>query len=253
MDISSVTSLASLYNTSAISSRVAEAYAKPQERLSQQAESTRVQLSAFGEVKSATAQLETAANKLQDNKALNSVDGLTKAVQGFAEAVNNRLATVNRLGAADSGALAADGKVRATNNETRRTLEGVGGSNREALQQIGIGVASSGALKVDAQKLANAFNANPDQVRETLNTVGQQVAAQSAQQLGSNGTVGASLNRLSEQLGSIEQRQSEVRSQFQQGQQAVQDREAQFSRIQQLAQTGFIFTGAAAYNRIFSS
>jgi len=253
VDISSVTSLASLYNTSAISSRVAEAYAKPQERLSQQAESTRVQLSAFGEIKSTTAQLETAANKLRDNQQLSTVDGLTKAVQGFAEAVNNRLSTANRLGAADSGALAADGKVRAANNETRRTLEGVSGSNRDALQQIGIGVSGNGALKVDAQKLANAFNANPDQVRQTLNTVGQQVAEQSARQLGNNGAVGGSISRLTEQLGSIEQRQTDVRSQFQQSQQAVQERDVQFSRIQQLAQTGFIFTGAAAYNRIFSS
>ena len=253
MNISSSTSLASLYNTSAISSRVAEAYAKPQERLSQQAESTRVQLSAFGEIKSATSQLETAANQLRDNKQLNTLDGLNKAVQGFAEAVNNRLTTVNRLGAVESGALAGDGKVRAANNETRRTLEGVSGNNRDALQQIGIAVTSNGGLKVDAQKLASAFNANPDRVRETLNMVGQQVAEQSARQLGNNGTVGGTIGKLTEQLGNIEQRQSDVRGQFQQMQQAVQERDVQFARVQQMAQTGFVFTGAAAYNRIFSS
>lgn len=258
VNLSSLSSASSLYGANPISSRVSEALARPQARLEQQAESTRVQLSAYGQVRSATAQLESAASKLQENKQLSSVDGLTKAVQGFADAVNSRLATVNRVSGNDSanrtsGVLADDGKVRAANNETRRTLEGVNGSNRDALKQIGITVAQDGGVKVDRQALQNAFAANSDQVRQTLNSIGQQVARQSTQQLSATGSVSAPINRLNEQLGSIEQRQADNQSRIVQSQQAVQQRDRQMAQAQQAVQQGFVFTGIPAYNRIFSS
>lgn len=258
MNLLTISSATSLYGANAISSRVSEALAKPQARLEQQAESTRVQLSAFGQVRSATAQLESAASKLQDNKQLASADGLTKAVQGFADAVNGRLATVNRVSANDTASRASavsadDGKVRATNNETRRTLEGVNGSNRDALKQIGISVAADGGVKVDTKALQTAFAANPDQVRQTLNSVGQQVAQQSTQQLSATGSVAAPITRLNEQLSNIEQRQADNQSRIEQSQQAVQQRDRQMALAQQVVQQGFIFTGAPAYNRIFAS
>src|SRR5690242_12779040 len=60
--------------------QLAAATKKPSEGESPQAESTRVQLSAFGQAKSATAQSETAASLL-DNKNLEAAANSTAAAQ----------------------------------------------------------------------------------------------------------------------------------------------------------------------------
>lgn len=259
MNLSSISTAAALYSTTALSTRVSEALGRPQEKLARAVESTRVQLSALGQVKSTTAQLETAAQGLRDRQQLSSVDGLSKAVQGFASAVNGRNIAVDRAKGNDSASSSAsvagvgDAGARAIGLETRRSLDGVAGSNRAALKEIGISVATNGGVSVDTQALQNAFAANPDKVRETLDKVGQAVAQQSARQLSSGGSVAASISRVTEQLGNAEQRQSDNQLRVEQLQRSMQDQDKRLAQTQLVVQQAFIFTGAAAYNRIFAS
>lgn len=243
----SLSSAASLYSTSAVSNRVNDAFDRSKTRLAGQAESTRVQLSAYGQLKSATAQLETASQGLRDSKALSTVDGLTKAVQGFASAVNARNTAV-----AQAGAGSGPGSARQAGLETRRALEGVGGSNRDALKQIGVNVASNGSVSVDTKALQTAFAANPDKVRQTLDKVGLAVGQQSTQQLSGAGSVASSVSRLTEKLSSVEQRQAAVQTQQDESQRQVAERDKQTNQAQLAAQQAFNFSGTAAYNRVFT-
>lgn len=258
--LSSISNAASLYSTNAVGTRISEALNKPQQRLAATLESTRVQLSAFGQIKSTTAQLETAAQNLRDSQKVSSLDGLTKAVQGFASAVNSRLSAVDRANSSySSNSLQAnalgtgDASARSAGLEMRRTLEGVAGSNRAALKQMGISVATNGGVTVDNQALQNAFAANPDKVRQTLDKVGQAVAQQSAQQLSNSGSVTSAVTRLTEKLASVEQRQTSNQTLLEQSQKMVSEQEKRLAQGQQVAQQAFVFTGVAAYNRVFSS
>jgi hypothetical protein len=261
MNLISLPAATSLYNSNAISVRIAEALARPAARLASDVESTRVQLSALGQVKSSTAQLENAAQTLRDNKKITSVDGLSKAVLGFASAVNSRLAAVDRANAGNTtpavrmGTTAAsnNSNVRAADLEMRRTLDGVAGNNRQALKQMGISLASNGGLSVDTQALQNAFASNPEKVRQTLETVGAAVSTQSAQQLSEKGTVTSALSKLTEKLVNVERRQSDNSSRVELAQRSQLDQENRLAQAQGVTQQAFIFTGIAAYNRVFSS
>lgn len=243
MEVSTVYSGAALYGTNAISEQVATASRKPVERLSQQAESTKVELSAFGQLKSATAQVETAAKALQDNKKLGAVADVAKAVQGFAEAANSQLK------AAKQTALPV-GSTR-TANELHRAVEGFTGKDRQALSDIGIAFASDGSLKMDAKKLEAAFQANPNQMKETLNRVGKAAEDTSDRQLAGNGAVGGAISRLNEKLGNIQQQQTDVQARQEQSRKAVEEQDRRANLAQQIfSQQAFAFNGVGAYNRI---
>lgn len=243
MELSKTLNGASQYGvTSAIREQVAAAAKKPLERLSQQAESTRVQLSAVGQVKSATAQVEAAAKKLQDGKNVGSAADAAKAAQGFADAFNAQL----KAGKETSGA----GSARAA-NEVKRAVEGPGGADRAALQQAGITFAKDGSAKVDAKALEKAYQANPEQVKQTLGRLGTAAADTSSKQLSSNGTVGGTINRLTEKLGNIEQKQADFQARLEQSQKTVQEEDRRANEAQQrAAQHAFAFSGVGAYSRI---
>lgn len=246
MELSRLSGSASLYGSNAVSEQVTAATKKPAERLSQRAESTRVQLSAYGQLKSATAQVELAAKKLQDPSNLGSAADVGKAVKGFADAANSQLKAANQT--AQSGA-----STRAA-SELRRAVEGFTGQEREALNRAGISFGQDGSVKVDAKKLEVAYQANPDQVKETLNRVGKAAADVSAKQVTDNGAVGGAINRLTEKLGSIQQQQADYQAALVQSQKAVQEQDRRANQAQQAAgQTAFGFNGVGAYNQIFYS
>jgi hypothetical protein len=261
MNLISISSATSLYNSNAISSRVSAALGRPAERLAADAESTRVQLSGLGQLKASTSQLESAAQTLRENRKITSIDGLSKAVQGFADAANSRVVAVDRLNAGNSASVVQSGtttarnlsNVRAADLEMRRTLEGVAGNNREALKQIGISLATNGGVTVDKQALQNAFATQPEKVRQTLETVGAAVATESAQQLSEKGTVTSAVSKMTEKLVNVEQQQSDNQSRVELSQRAKTAQEKRLAEMQVVTQQAFIFTGVAAYNRVFAS
>ncbi|MGE5492027.1 MAG: flagellar filament capping protein FliD [Actinomycetota bacterium] len=246
MELSRLSGGASLYGSSAITEQVSAATKKPAERLSQQAESTRVQLSAYGQLKSATAQVESAAKKLQDNGNLGSAADATKAVKGFAEAVNGQLKAASQT--AQTGV-----NVRST-SELRRAVEGFTAKDRNALSQAGISFGQDGTVKVDSKKLEAAYQANPSLVKETLARVGKAAADVSAKQVSDSGAVGGAINRLNDKLDTIKQQQAGYQASLAQSQQAVQEQERRANQMQQAAsQQAFGFNGVGAYSQIYYS
>ncbi|HZX33064.1 MAG TPA: flagellar filament capping protein FliD [Rhodocyclaceae bacterium] len=246
MELSRLSGGASIYGSSAITEQVTAAARKPAERLSQQAESTRVQLSAYGQLKSATAQVESAAKKLQDNSSLGSAADVTKTAKGFADAVNSEVKAANQ-------AAQSSRNVRAS-RELRRAVEGFTAKDRNALSQAGISFGQDGTMKVDTKKLEAAYQANPDQVKETLARVGKAAAEVSTKQVSDNGAVGGAINRLNEKLGTINQQQANHQANLAQAQKAVQEQERRANELQQTAsQQAFGFNGVGAYNQVYYS
>ncbi len=258
MDISRIVSGASLYDTSAVSGLASAATQKSVDRLNRNVESTRVQLSAYGQVKSATAEVETAGKSLQKLAANSSFDDFRKAVQGLAAAVNNERAAVNRTtGAANSenataGALSGDFRVRGAAGQIQRALQGNAGANEKALRQLGISVAQNGTVSVDSKKLEQAFAANPGQVSETLNNIGKGVAETATRQLSAGGNVGSGINRLNERLNGLQQSQFDYQSQLQAAQRQIDQRNQRVEQIQTQTQQAFGLNGVSAYKGVFS-
>jgi len=244
MELGSITRGASLYGSNAISERVAEASRKPLERLSQQVDSTRVQLSAFGQVKSATAQVEATAGKLQESGSLSSAASAAKVLQNFADAANNQVKAVRQ------DALPV-GSAR-TANELRRALEGPVGTRRDELKQIGLSIDQTGSIKVDAKVFEKAYQTDPSKVKATLEEIGKAASSVAGRQLSEGGAVGGSISRLTEKLGNIERSQADYQSRLQQSQRTVDEQERRNNLALAASQQAFGFNGIGAYSRILS-
>lgn len=259
MDSSTVTSAVSRYSSSTLVDRIGAATQKPLERLNRNVESTKVQLSAFGQVKSATAQVESVAKNLQSSDKLSTIDEVKKAVQNFVGAVNNQRTIVAQVSgsAKDSnnatvGALAGDSRARSVTNDVRRAVQGTGGSNESALKQIGISVAQDGSLKVDTKKLEAAYAADPNAVTGALKQIGNNVEEVANRQLSNSGNLGGSINRLNERLGNYQQTQANYQAGLKASQQAVDQRNFQIDQAQTQTQQAFGLIGANAYKGVFS-
>ncbi len=258
MELSSLVSRgASVHGADAIKGLASEARQKTQQRLEKNVESAQVQLSAFGQVKSATAGVQNAAKNLQDNKQLASAEDAKKVAQKFVDAVNLQRETVNQVSRSDkparseqSAPLAGEARLRSATNDVRQAVEGTAGKNESALKQAGISVGQDGALKLDAKKFEQAFAANPNQVTDTLNRIGKEVAEVSAKQLSSNGVVGSSINKLTEKVDNLQNRQNDFQARTEQSQRSAQEQD---KRVQQAQQAqAFALNGTNAYNKIFS-
>lgn len=239
MNVSSLAASASLSGLDATSQLTAKVQ-RSVERLGQQSESARVQLSSVSQIKSATANVESAATKLQATSDLNTIDKVGKAVSAFAEAFNSQQQKVSAAGNAG---------LRQAANDLRQAAQGIGGANETALKQIGITVSRDGGLKVDSKQLEKAFQANPSQVSDTLNKIGQDVGKAAKQQLADNGSIGSSFNRLSQRVGNLEQQQADYQTRLQQSQQTVDERNRQ---LQQTQTSGIAASAIRAYQGVFS-
>lgn len=221
------------------SDRVSVALRRPAERLAQEAESTRVRLSAFGQAQSATAAVQTASRNLQDARQVSSAADARKAAETFAQAFNAERAALASASGNGSPAAVPEG-ARASIGASQ--LERVVADNATAFRDAGIRVQQDGSLTVDAKALEAAYATNPSAVTQALGAVGRAAEATATRQLGSNGSIGAAVNNLNTRLQQIETRQENVRVRADESQRAV---EASARRY------GFGAVGAGAYLGIF--
>lgn len=225
------------------SSRVTATTQRSLDRVGQQGESARVQLSSVSQVKSATAGVEAAASKLQSSTGLDTLGKVQKAVTAFADAFNGQQQAASKAGSANPA-------LRQAGNDLRQAAQGVGGGNESALRSIGITVSRDGGIKVDAKQLEKAYQANPNQVTDTLKQIGQGVEKAAKQQLADNGSVGSSYNRLNQRVGNLEQKQADYQAGFQQSQQTVDERNRQLQQAQ--ATSGIAASAIRAYQGVIS-
>ncbi len=235
---------------------VASALRRPLEALSQQTESTQVRLSAFGQIKSAVADVQTAAKNLQDNKQLQTVDGAKKAAEAFVKAFNaeNRAAASltqradNRASSSSAssqtaGALADDSRARLAVGDLQRGVS----NSQSALKQVGISTQQDGTLVLDSKALEAAFTQDPSAVTQSLKTTGSRLEAAATRQLGASAAIPSAIDKLGSQVANLVERQSNLQALLNQSQQ-TQEQTQRFT----MGPFGGTSSGVFSYRSIFS-
>lgn len=257
MDISSIASLIS-QSYGGVSSQtgqtgrtssadpVAAAFDKANSRVTKQLESTKVQLSAYGQIKAAFADVQTASKALTDAKQTATVEDVNKVAGSFVDAYNkaNKAVSVATQGAGkEVGALANDARARIAGSDLRRSV--AEGNNLADLKKVGISQNKDGSLAIDTKALESAFQANPDQVRSTLASIGAQVDNTATRELAKTGNVGSSVTALSNRSRNLEAQQSAQQEQAAAAQRQIDQQTARLNLDNTFA------SGVAAYRRTF--
>lgn len=227
---------------------VTAALGKASSRLEGRLESTRVQLSAFGQIKSAFAEFQSRAKGLADLKPAATADDLKKAVGSFVDTYNNAnkvLGATTRGQGSETAALADDARARIAGNNLRRAVSQ--GNTLSELRRLGVTQSADGSLVLDTKAIENALNAAPEQVRSTLARVGSQADQIATRELADTGHVGGSVNTLSNRSRSLEAQHASETAQSAAAQRLV---DQQLARVNVSNVFG---TEIAAYLRIFSS
>jgi flagellar hook-associated protein 2 len=222
--------------------RVTQAFQKADKRIQQQRDLASVQLSTFGRLKSAFAGTETAAGGLESIKPASSAADVRAATGAFVKAFNSAVETA-RAATAQSGTPVESNRARAAESELRRSLNA--DATSAELRNIGLTQQANGTLAIDNNVFETALSAEPDAVRNVLSRMGLQVSQTAASQLADGGNIGRAVNALGDRVRSLETRQAEQQALASAGQQAIS---AQTNRF-----TAGLNSGAAAYERIFST
>ena len=209
--------------------------------------STKVLLSAFGQIKSGFSALQMTGNALATLASNVSTSFVSKAVQNFVSAYNT---TATALGTAlkgngmSAGVLAKDTRAYVANNDLWRVLPG--SINSADLQKIGFSVGKNGLLSVDTKILEKALQEDTDSARKTLTKLGQQANSMVSQELSSAGAVGSAVNSLNVQVLSQTTSPPLEAGIVALAQSAIQQ------NGEQMANSGSAIPGISAYMKIFS-
>ena len=180
------------------------------QRIGQQISATNVQLSAFGQIKSSYADIQSAAHSLSAPGKSSTAEDTTKAVQAFAEAFNKATSAINTALNGDgktAGALAGNGRASIAGFDLKKLV--ISGSNQADLKKIGVTIKQDGTLAVDTKALQSAIQANPQSVQETLARIGAQAEQISSRELAAGGNLGNAVNALSSRARTLETRAAE--------------------------------------------
>lgn len=215
------------------------------QRIGQQVSATNVQLSAFGQIKSSYADIQSAAKSLSAPGKSSTTEDTTKTVQAFAEAFNKATQTVDTAlkgNGKTAGALAGDVRANLAGFDLKKIV--TNGSNTTDLKKIGISVKQDGTLSVDTKALQGAIQSNPDSVRATLARVGAQAEQVTGKELANTGNLGNAVNTLSSRSKNLETRATEQKKLASASLNSIQ---------QQTASLGNNSAGGiAAYTQMFS-
>lgn len=199
-------SVADALNTS----NASRAFEQAGKRIGQQQAETEVQLSAYGQIQSGFASLQTAARNLSVPTNVDSADKIQKSAQSFVDAYNNTRGALNSSLQGDAKSLPTlshDGRALLANNDLRSVVSS--GSNAAELKKIGITIGQDGKLVLDKATFQSALDSDTAAVKTTLSNVGLQADQMATRELSGSGNVGRSLNVLNTRAHQLEA-QSEV-------------------------------------------
>lgn len=217
--LSTITQTTALYRSAdlAAARRGSSVTANPlnaaSQRVVQQLGSTVVQLSSFSQIKSGFDSLQTAAKDLSDPKKTTTSADIVKVAQSFTSAFNTTSKAVNLAISGDgkkSGALSGDGRATLVSNDLKSIVSS--SNNVSDLKKIGISKKADGTLSVDTTALQNAFQANPNSVKDTLSRIGKQAEQVATRELAATGSVGGSINRLTDLSKNLESQSAGLKS-----------------------------------------
>lgn len=259
MDLSSIaqitTSIASVgtqsgsvgSNTAAVArkdgtSAVAKATKRATDRTEQQLESTQVQLSAYGQIKGAVSELQTASKAVTEPKKTATADDARKTIENFVSAYNKANDTVTRTTRSnrrEAGALANDARARGAGNDLRRAVAENDGLAE--LKKAGINQNRDGSLSLDTKALDKALKERPAETVTAVAEVATKVERTATRELASNGNVGASVQTLDQRSRRLEAEQSSQQALIEASRRTAEQKTANVAQA----------AGIAAYQRNF--
>lgn len=184
---------------------VSDAFARRQERVSAQVESSRVELSTFGRIKSDLAGVQASVGWLGDPKKTATAADIKQGVQSFVNAYNqaNRdIATAAARGDTRRASTTTnEGRALVAGSELRQALSR--GDSLAELRKLGISQNQDGSLSIDTKALDQALQANSDQVRGTVTEIGGRVAAAASRQLAETGSIGGGVEALGQRTARL--------------------------------------------------
>ena len=184
---------------------IAQALLKVDQRIQASVDATTTQLSAFGVLKSAVSDVQTAAHALHNLADTVTAADVKTAATGFAAIFNTAINTAKSTSGTLGSGSASTGATRA-GTDLRRAMNG-NPPLMDALKKMGFSIAADGTLTLDSKKFDAAQKADPAGVKATLVTLGQQMDNAATKELAANGTVGVSMASLSQRAAMVKVQQ----------------------------------------------
>lgn len=181
-------------SANAASAVVSAALAKATQRLKGDQDTATAQLSSFGLLKSALASGQGAAQSMVKLSSSATASDSTKAMADFFNQFNTTMAAANRTAALPGQETAASSAKRVS-RDLQWALKSQS-AVADAMKTVGLTVQSDGSLKQDASKFANSLSNHPTAVHQAMVTLGKAIDGAAAAELGSTGTVTATLAQL---------------------------------------------------------
>lgn len=153
-------------------------------RIAQQLSSTNVQISAFGQIKSGFASLQTAGNALSGLSKTATADDVKKSAQVFVDAFNSTNKAVLSSTSNAAGSLASNGRAITAGNDLRSVV--TSGDTAAALKKVGITVGKDGSLSLDGKAFDTAAAGDLNAVKGTLSSIGAKASQVATKELTSN-------------------------------------------------------------------
>ena len=185
-------------------------------RLTNQLDSTKVQLSAYGQIKSAVSGVQSSAAALgasATSKTATPAD-VVKAAKAFVDSYNQArqvvTTAVNGTGG-KSGALASDMRAAKAGNDLAHAL--TDSTSAADLKQAGITANKDGSLSVDTTALTQSLASQPTETKSILTRLSQQEGSSATKALASTGNVGGSINSLTSRSEKLTSQQTMLQQQ----------------------------------------
>ena len=186
---------ASASQASSAVSASAPLFAKADQRIQADVDSTTMQLSKFGLLKSAVSASQVAAHALTGISASASSSDVTTAVGKFFNTFNSAVSAAKNASAVPGSTSSTQSANRVTNDLKRALTSDP--ATQDGMKKLGLTVQSDGTLTQDAKKYAAALSSDPVSVRNALATIGKQVDAVATKELATNGAVDSGMSSLS--------------------------------------------------------
>lgn len=193
-----------------VSAAVSAGLEKAQKRIQAQVDTTSVQLSSFGKLKSSVSGAQLAANALGELSATTTSAAEKTAATGFVTAFNSALTTAKKTAVASN-----ETAVASSANRTNKGLQQAISADRptlDALKKIGFSVNTDGTLALDTKKLEAAQKADATGVRATLVKMGKQIDKTASKELAMDGNVGLSISALNQRSSILKSQQNALTS-----------------------------------------
>jgi flagellar hook-associated protein 2 len=185
-------------------------------RITEQLDSTKVQLSAYGQIKSAVSGVQASASALGTSaisKTATPAD-VVKAAKAFVDSYNQARQAITTAVTGTGGkvgALASDMRAAKAGNDLANALTGSTSAND--LKQAGISLNKDGSLALDTAALTQSLASKPTETKSILTRLSQQEGSSAGKALASTGNVGGSINSLTNRSEKLSSQQAMLQQQ----------------------------------------